>query len=209
MITSTQRARWRRYWDKHSKTYDRQMGFVDRWLFRDTRSWICGHATGTTLEVAIGTGLNLPHYPAEAALTGIELSPAMLDIAQQRASEFDRAVDLRIGDAEALDLPDTAFDTVVCTFSLCAIPDHRTALAEMIRVLRPEGLLLLADHVASTSAPIRAGQRLLELGSVPIGGEHFLRRPIEHVHAAGFEIERHDRFARGIVERLAARKPAA
>lgn len=209
MITSTQRARWRRYWDKHSKTYDRQMGFMDRWLFRDTRSWTCRQATGTTLEVAIGTGLNLPHYPAEVALTGIELSPAMLDIAQQRAGEFDRAVDLRIGDAEALDLPDSAFDTVVCTFSLCAIPDHRAALDEMIRVLRPGGRLLLADHVASTSAPIRAGQRLLELGSVPIGGEHFLRRPIEHVRAAGFEIERHDRFARGIVERLAARKPTA
>jgi ubiquinone/menaquinone biosynthesis C-methylase UbiE len=209
VITSTQRDRWRRYWDKHSKTYDRQMGFMDRWLFRNTRSWTCRQATGATLEVAIGTGLNLQHYPASIDLTGIELSPAMLEIAQQRARDLDRTVDLRIGDAEALDLPDTAFDTVVCTFSLCAIPDHRAALAEMIRVLRPGGLLLLADHVASTTAPIRAGQRLLELGSVPIGGEHFLRRPIEHVRAAGFEIERHDRFAQGIVERLAARKPAA
>lgn len=209
MITSTQRARWRGYWDKHSKTYDRQMGFMDRWLFRDTRSWTCGRASGTTLEVAIGTGLNLHHYPVGIDLTGIELSPAMLEIAQQRARDLDRTVDLRIGDAEALDLPDAAFDTVVCTFSLCAIPDHRAALAEMIRVLRPGGRLLLADHVASTSAPVRAGQRLLELVTVPLGGEHFLRRPIDLVRAAGFGIEHHDRFSQGIVERLSARKKVA
>jgi ubiquinone/menaquinone biosynthesis C-methylase UbiE len=207
--SSSQRARWRRYWDRHSTAYDRQMGFMDRWLFRDTRSWTCGQATGEVLEVAIGTGLNLPHYPAEVALTGIELSPAMLDIARQRAGEFDRAVDLRIGDAEALEAPDSAFDTVVCTFSLCAIPDHRAALREMIRVLRPGGRLLLADHVAGSSAPLRAGQRLLELATVPIGGEHFLRRPIEHVRAAGLDIERHERFAQGIVERLSARKPTS
>ncbi|MPZ66734.1 MAG: methyltransferase domain-containing protein [Pseudonocardiaceae bacterium] len=209
MITHKERARWGRYWDEHSKTYDRQMRFMDRWLFRDTRSWICRQATGEVLEVAIGTGLNLVHYPTEVALTGIELSPEMLEIAQRRARELDRAVDLRIGDAEALDLPDAAFDTVVCTFSLCAIPDYQAALREMLRVLRPGGRLLLADHVASSSAPLRAGQRLLELATVPIGGEHFLRRPIEHVRAAGLAIEHHDRFARGIVERLAARPPAA
>lgn len=206
MITRSERVRWRRYWDRHSKTYDRQMGFMDRWLFRDTRSWTCSQATGEVLEVAIGTGLNLAHYPTDVTLTGIELSAAMLEIARRRARALDRAVDLRIGDAEALDLPEAAFDTVTCTFSLCAIPDHRAAINEMIRVLRPGGRLLLADHVASSSAPLRAGQRLLELATVPIGGEHFLRRPIEHVHAAGLAIEHHDRFARGVVERVAARK---
>jgi ubiquinone/menaquinone biosynthesis C-methylase UbiE len=58
------------------------------------------------------------------------------------------------------------FGIVVCAFSLCAIPDHRRALAEMIRVLRPDGLLLLADHVASSNPVVRAGQRLAELVSV-------------------------------------------
>lgn len=205
--SNTQRARWRRYWDHHSRTYDRQMQFMDRWLFRDTRTWICRQATGKVLEVAIGTGLNLPHYPAEAELTGIELSPTMLDHARRHAAKLGRAVELRLGDAETLDFPDAAFDTVVCTFSLCAVPDHRAALAEMMRVLRPGGRLLLADHVASSSRPVRAAQRLLELATVPIGGEHFLRRPITHLRTAGFAIEHHDRFALGIVERLTARKP--
>jgi len=205
--TGDRRDRWRRHWDRHSKTYDRQMGFMDRWLFRDTRSWTCRQATGEVLEVAIGTGLNLPHYPPGARLTGIDLSEAMLEIAHRRAADLGSSVDLRQGDAEALELPDASFDTVVYTFSLCAIPDHRAALAEMTRVLRPGGRLLLADHVASANRAVRAGQRLLEVATVPLGGEHFLRRPIELVRAAGFTVGRHERFALGIVERLAARKP--
>ncbi|MGH3888732.1 MAG: class I SAM-dependent methyltransferase [Pseudonocardiaceae bacterium] len=208
MAGSAQRARWRRYWDRHSKTYDREMRLLDRVLFGDTRSWICHQVTGEVLEVAIGTGLNLEHYPPDVRLTGIELSQDMLAIARRRAVELGRQVELRVGDAEALEIPSATFDTVVCTFSLCAIPDHRMALAEMARVLRPGGVLLLADHVASSGRVLRAGQRILELVTIPLGGEHFLRRPLEHVRAAGFRIERHDRFAAGIVERLRAHKPA-
>ncbi|MGH3974592.1 MAG: class I SAM-dependent methyltransferase, partial [Pseudonocardiaceae bacterium] len=199
--------RWRRYWNRHSKTYDREMLFLDRVLFRDTRTWVCQQASGDVLEVAIGTGLNLEHYPPGVRLTGIELSPDMLAIARRRADELDRHVELRVGDAEALEIPSAAFDTVVCTFSLCAIPDHRKALTEMTRVLRPGGMLLLADHVASSSRLLRAAQRVLELVTIPLGGEHFRRRPIEHIRAEGFRIERHDRFAAGVVERLRARKP--
>jgi hypothetical protein len=77
----------------------------------------------------------------------------------------------------------------------------------MKRVLKPSGTLLLADHVAGASWPVRAVQRLLETLTVPLGGEHFLRRPSCMVRAEGFEIERRERFKLGIVERLAARKP--
>jgi ubiquinone/menaquinone biosynthesis C-methylase UbiE len=199
--------RLRRYWDKHAGSYDRQMGFFDRHLFAGSRDWICSRATGRVLEVAIGTGLNLAHYPDEVQLTGLEWSPAMLDIARHRAGQVGRAVDLRQGDAQALEFPDAAFDTVVCTFSLCAIPDDQKAVAEMARVLRPGGLLLLADHVEASSWYARAVQALIEVGSVPAGGEHFRRRPIRHVQALGFTIEDHDRLKLGIVERLAARKP--
>ena len=207
IATKDRRARWRRYWDKHAKSYDRQMTFFDRRLFGDTRPWVCAKARGDVLEVAIGTGLNLPHYPPEVRLTGIEYSPAMLAIARRRAAELGRDVDLRDGDAHRLQFPDGSFDTVVCTYSLCAIPDEQRAVAEMIRVLRPGGTLLLADHVASSARPVRAAQWLLELVTVPHGGEHYLRRPLHTVQAAGLSIDAHDRFKLGIVERLAARKP--
>lgn len=208
MVTSAaHRARWQRYWDRHAPGYDRQMGFLDRRLFRDTREWICSQTSGSVLEVAVGTGLNLSHYPEDVRVTGIEFSPAMLAIARRRAAEIGRPVALRTGNAEALAFPDEAFDTVVCTFSLCSIPDHRRALTEMARVLRPGGLLLLADHVVGTHWAVRAVQGALEAVTVPWGGEHLRRRPLELVTAAGLNLEKHDRFAAGIVERLAARKP--
>jgi ubiquinone/menaquinone biosynthesis C-methylase UbiE len=139
---------------------------------------------------------------------GADLSSEMLTYAQRRADATGRDVNLHVGDAQRLPFPHATFDTVVCTFSLCAIPDDRTAVGEMWRVLRPGGLLLLADHVVSTSAPVRALQCLLEVVTIPHAGENFRRRPINHVRARGFTIERQERFALGIVERVAARNPS-
>ena len=96
----------------------------------------------------------------------------------------------------------------VCTLWLCAIPDDHRAVEEMVRVLRPGGLLLLPDQVVGANRPVRAIQRLIELVSVPAAGEHFRRRPLGDVAAAGLHIEKHQRFAAGVIERLAARKPA-
>lgn len=201
-------GRIRRHWDRQSVTYDRRMARAEQ-MFGDTRDWVCRQATGQVLEVAVGTGLNLGLYPEHATLTGMDLSPAMLDRARRHAAELGRAVDLRVGDAQHLEFDDASFDTVVCTFGLCAVPDDGGAVDEMVRVLRPGGLLLLADHVVSTSAPLRMLQAVAELYSVRFQNEHFRRRPILHVRAAGLDVERHDRFTRGVVERLAARKPAA
>lgn len=200
--------RWQKYWDKHSKSYDREMGFFDRRLFRDNRDWVCSQATGDVLEVAVGTGLNLSHYPPAARLTGVEFSGQMLALARSTAAELGREITLVEGDAQALEFPDGSFDTVVCTYGLCCIPDARRAVAEMFRVLRPGGLLLLADHVAGSSRVVRAIQRTLELVTVPQGGEHFRRRPLETAKAVGFQIAGRERFTLGIVERVAARKPS-
>jgi ubiquinone/menaquinone biosynthesis C-methylase UbiE len=203
------RARWRRYWDKESASYDKQMQFFERLLSPDSRAWVCAQATGKTLEVAIGTGLNLPFYPAEIQLTGIDFSPAMLEIARRRADQLGRQLDLREADALDLPFPNACFDTVVSTYALCAVPDEGRAVKEMSRVLRPGGLLLLADHIAAGAWPIRVIQRLAEVATVPLQGEHFLRRPLLQVKAEGLGIERIERFKLGLIERLAARKPAA
>ncbi|GAT07943.1 class I SAM-dependent methyltransferase [Mycolicibacterium novocastrense] len=206
--TKDRTARWHRYWDKKSRNYDKEMKFFDRHLFGDSRAWACGQATGKVLEVAVGTGLNLEAYPHDITLTGIDLSDAMLDIARRRATDLGRTATLQQADAHRLPFDDASFDTVVCTFGLCAIPDHTRAIAEMIRVLRPGGRLILVDHIASTSRVARAAQRGLEIVTVPLGGEHFLRRPLNHVRAAGFDIEQSQRFKLGLVERLIARKPS-
>ncbi len=199
--------RQRRYWDRHAGSYDREMAFLERVLFGDGRAWVCRQATGRVLEVAIGTGRNLAHYPDTVRLTGVDVSPAMLAFARRRADEAGRDIALQVGDAQTLGSADGAFDTVVCTLALCSIPDADRAVAEMKRVLRPGGRLLLLDHVAGVRRDVRAVQRILEAITVRVGGEHLLRRPLAQVQAAGFRIERCERYKCGIVERLMARKP--
>jgi ubiquinone/menaquinone biosynthesis C-methylase UbiE len=201
--------RVKRIWEKGAPRYDRRIGFMEKVFFGDGREWVCSRASGEVLEVAVGTGRNLPFYPQGIRLTGIELSPAMLGIARTRAAELGMGgLDLREGDAHELPFADGSFDTVVCTLGLCSIPDDRKAVSEMARVLRPGGRLLLLDHVRAASGPVRAVQRALEVVTLRFEGDHLLRRPLEHVAAEGFEIERRERHKGGIVERISARKPA-
>ncbi|GAB3743882.1 class I SAM-dependent methyltransferase [Amycolatopsis oliviviridis] len=199
-------VRWNRYWDGKSPNYDREMQFLDRKLFGDSRAWACGQATGDVLEVAVGTGLNLPLYPDGVALTGIDLSEGMLTIARGRAERLGHPVTLKQADAHDLPFDADSFDTVVCTLGLCAIPDDGKALREMARVLRPGGTLILLDHIASSSRVVRGLQWLAEKITVPMAGEHFLRRPLDKIDGLGLIVERRERFKLGLVERLVARK---
>jgi len=198
-----------RVWDKAAPRYDRDIRFWERVQFTGGREWIGARVEGRVLEVAIGTGRNLEHYPPEVTVTGVELSPAMLAIARQHATDLGREVDLHEGDAQTLPFQADSFDTVVSTLSLCTIPDPASAIAEMKRVLRPGGRLLLLDHVGSTWPPIFAVQWLLERFTIRSAGEHMTRRQLPVVEAAGFTIEEAERLKAGTVERVAARKPAA
>ncbi|GGM51797.1 ubiquinone/menaquinone biosynthesis methyltransferase [Micromonospora sonchi] len=200
-------ARQRRVWDRMADSYDRQIGFAERRLLGGGREWLGTRAQGRVLEVAIGTGRSLPHYPTDADITGIELSPAMLAVARQRAADLGRPADLREGDAERLPFPEASFDTVVCALSLCTIPDPAAALDEMKRVLVPGGRLLLLDHVGSTWPPVYALQWLVERITMRTAGEHFTRRPLPLVRAAGFRVVETERLKAGLIERVHATKP--
>lgn len=199
--------RVRRSQDRNASRYDRQISFFERNLFAGGRQWVCGQARGRVLELAVGTARNLPHYPADVTLTAVELSPQMLAIGSRRATELAREVDLRLGDAQALEFPDGSFDTVVCTLGLCTIPNPRRAVAEAWRVLRPGGQILLLEHVRSPLLPVRALQRLLEPLSVRFAADHLTREPLDYLRAEGFQIERFERSKWGIVERISASKP--
>jgi ubiquinone/menaquinone biosynthesis C-methylase UbiE len=200
--------RQRRVWDRSAPSYDRQIAFFERIQYGGGREWLGDRARGRVLEVAIGTGRNLPWYPTDATVTGIDLSPAMLAIARDRAAEIGREADLRLGDAEHLPYADASFDTVVCALSMCSIPDPAAAIGEMKRVLVPGGRLLLLDHIGSTWPPIYLAQWLIERVTIRVAGEHFTRRPLPLVRAAGFEIVETERLKAGTVERVFARRPA-
>jgi ubiquinone/menaquinone biosynthesis C-methylase UbiE len=201
-------ARQKRVWDKAAPSYDKQIAFFEKIQFGGGREWLGQRAQGRVLEVAIGTGLNLPHYPSGAIVTGIELSPAMLSIARQRAADLGRDADFQEGDAEHLPFGDASFDTVVCALSLCTIPDPAAAIGEMKRVLVSGGRLLLLDHIGSTWPLVYAAQWLLERITIRAAGEHFTRRQLPLIQAAGFQVVETERLKAGTVERIQAIKPA-
>lgn len=205
----TQNDKRRRAWAKQAAGYDKSIGFFERRVFgRSHRPWACSKASGDVLEIAVGTGLNLQHYPSVARVTGLDLSPEMLEIARQRVSDLGRSVNLREGDAHDLPFADSSFDTAVCTYSLCNIPDPKAALREMRRVLRPGGTLILVDHIRSSATPILWFQKAIEFFSRRFEGEYMTRRPADHVEELGFEIKERDRLGpTGVVERVVATKP--
>jgi ubiquinone/menaquinone biosynthesis C-methylase UbiE len=198
----------RRSWAKQALKYDKSIGFFERRVFgTDHRSWACSRAEGEVLEVAIGTGLNIPLYDPSVHLVGIDLSTEMLDIARKRAVELNRPIELREGDAHALPFTDAAFDAVVATYALCNIPDPLRAVGEMKRVLRPCGRIILVDHIRSAVKPVFWLQRAIELVTVRVDGDHMTRRSVSHLKAHGFEITERERLGpTGVVERLVAVK---
>jgi ubiquinone/menaquinone biosynthesis C-methylase UbiE len=193
--------------DKQAPRYDLQMNFFDRVLFRGGREWACSQASGDVLEIAVGSGRNLPFYPEEISLTAIEFSPEMLALARSRADQIGREGELRLGDAQDLEFEDESFDTVTCTLALCTIPDPARAVAEAHRVLRRGGRFVAFEHVRSPALAVRAVQRVLDPLSVRFEGDHLVREPLEYLRPAGFEVQDVERSKWGIVERVIARKP--
>jgi len=132
-----------------ARIYDLFMVPNDRFGLRHQRVKLCGEATGRVLEIAIGTGLNIPHYRNAELIVGIDNHRGMLHRAIRRTWETKIPVDLVAADARHLPFPDDEFDTVVVGFSLCTIPDPDHTLREMARVTAPGGTLHFLEHVRS------------------------------------------------------------
>ncbi|HEX5747428.1 MAG TPA: methyltransferase domain-containing protein [Archangium sp.] len=139
--------------------------FLDRW-----RRELLANARGEVLEVAVGTGKNLPFYPEACRVTGLDFSRAMLDEASRRARALNRPFEPREGDVTALPFADASFDTVTCTLAVCTFTEPLAALREMRRVCRPGGSVLLLEHVLPRDRPLaRVAQALAPLTRKAVG----------------------------------------
>lgn len=149
------KAAIRNNYDAIAARYDLELGVLE-WLgVSRLRRHLLSHARGRVLEVAVGTGRNLRHYPPGCELHAIDFSAPMLHHARHRARRLRRAVRLGVMDAECLALPAAAYDTVVCTLATCTFPHPAQALGEMRRVVKPDGRVLLLEHGYSDRAWLR------------------------------------------------------
>jgi ubiquinone/menaquinone biosynthesis C-methylase UbiE len=142
------KAESRKRWDNIAPGYGSD--FLDRMeerlLLARWRGRLLTQASGKVLELATGTGINLPFYPRSCQIIATDLSQGMIDMARKDAKAIGRTVDFYTMDAEALGFPDGSFDTIVDCNSLCVFPNPIAALREMARVCRIDGRILLLEH---------------------------------------------------------------
>lgn len=195
----------RRY-DRIARFYDAFEAPMDLLGGRRRRVRTITGAAGHTLEVGIGTGRNLDLYPPDVDLTGIDISPKMLARAERRARQLERAARLEVADVEDLPFPDASFDTVTATCVFCSVPDPVAGLREVARVTRPDGQVLLLEHVRPCNSLLGwVFDRLSPLVQRLVGPA-INRRTEANVAAAGLDLIAVDRH--GVWRQIQAR-PAA
>lgn len=202
--TRLTRARY----DRIASIYDRLEGRTERRRFQRWREMLWSRVRGPrVLEIGVGTGKNMPFYQNDWQIMAIDLSPRMLEQAKRRAEREHVAVDLRLGDAQALPFADASFDTVIATFVFCSVPDPVRGLQEAFRVLVPGGQLLLLEHVLSKNAILRPLMRLANPFMVRMSGANINRETVRNVERAGFTIQHVDDLWGDIFKMIEAGRP--
>jgi SAM-dependent methyltransferase len=155
------------------------------------RHKIIGSARGLVLEVGVGSGMNLPLYGrAVDRIYGLDPTPELLDLARQRAREAAVPIFLVRASAEEIPFATSVFDTAIMTWTLCSIPKPTIALAEIRRVLKPDGQLVFVEHGLSPEIGVARWQhRLTPCWSWISGGCHLDRKTDDLLRRAGFDIK--------------------
>lgn len=196
------------------------MGIYSKYIFPRLLDWTLGNpemgkyrqralepATGQTLEIGFGTGLNLPHYPAAVTrLTVIDSENMLTRLVDRRIAECRLPVTKMQLDAQGrLPFEDHSFDSVVTTLTLCSIENTAPALAEIRRVLKPGGKFLFWEHGRSDDLTVaRRQDRFNPLQRIIGAGCNMNRKIDDLIAGAGFEIKTMDRFLLPKTPRLLA-----
>lgn len=200
--TAATKARY----DRIAPFYDAMEWFTERFAFQDWRQDLWSRVpAGRVLEVGVGTGKNLPYYPAEAEVTAIDLSDRMLEQARQRAESLGLDVDLRQMDAQALTFENDTFDAAVATFVFCSVPDPVQGLRELGRVTKPDGDIWLLEHVRVNKPVIGPLMDLLNPVVVRLMGPNINRQTADNVQRAGLRIADVEHLSGELVKLIHAR----
>jgi ubiquinone/menaquinone biosynthesis C-methylase UbiE len=179
----------RRIYNRTAPSFNRREWLMEPLLFRRYRKKLVGQAKGRVLEVSIGTGRNLPFYPDGREIIGMDISERMLEEGRILAFNLGISINLLAMDAENLGFKDNTFDTVLCTLSLCTIPNPIRALSEMKRVCKSEGKILLLEHVRSYNSFLNKIQDWLTPLNVRKIGCHLNRNTLENTIKSGLNID--------------------
>ncbi len=154
----------------------------------ECREALLAGVEGDVLEIGAGTGWNLSHYRAAARVVAVEPDASMAKRLPEKVAQARVPVEVVTAQAEALPFPDASFDAVVSTFVLCSVADPPRVLAELRRVLRPGGRLVLLEHVRGEGRTARWQDRLTWVHRRAFGNCHLNRDTRTAVGEAGFDV---------------------
>lgn len=176
----------KRRYNRTAKFYD----WMDFMIKDSSRQKVIGMAQGKVLEVGVGTGKNLPFYPSNCEVIGIDFSSEMLKRAKLRAEKYGfKNVQLIEMDAQNMDFEDNTFDTVIATCVFCSVPNPIKGLQEIKRVCKPDGQVILLEHVRSENPVLGKIMDVLNPISLNLVGSNINRRTVENASKAGLHLK--------------------
>jgi ubiquinone/menaquinone biosynthesis C-methylase UbiE len=168
--------------------YDLMAGRAERSGIADRRTNLLADLEGDVVEIGSGTGASLPHYRRASRVVAVEPDASMAGRLPGRIADACVPIEVVRAGAEELPFPDASFDAAVCAFVLCSVEDPARVLAEARRVLKPEGKLVLLEHVRGEGRVARWQERLTPLHRRLAGNCHLNRDTRATVSAAGFDV---------------------
>jgi ubiquinone/menaquinone biosynthesis C-methylase UbiE len=198
----------REKWDRAAATFDLMSSRGPEWRWAPAKQEFFSAMSGKILFLAVGTGLDIQFFPAGQEITGIDISPRMLDNAQPRAEAYPGKLELLEMDVHELRFDDGTFDQVFTSCTFCSVPDPVRGLESLRRVLKPGGELRMFEHTGSRWFPVNLMMHLMTPLSRRIGPE--MNRPtVENVRRAGFAIREVKHVYLDVVKTIRAEAPAA
>ena len=195
-------------WDRAAANFDRIAGRGPEWRWAPAKWEFFAAMRGKILFLAVGTGLDIPFFPPDRDIVGIDISPKMLEKARPRAEAYAGRLELHEMDVHDMDFASGTFDQVFTSCTFCSIPDPVRGLAALRSVLKPGGELRMFEHTGSRYFPFNLMLNLMTPLSRRLGPE--MNRPtVENVRRAGFAIREVNHLYLDVVKTIEAVVPSA
>ena len=196
-----------RKWDQAAKNFDLMAGYGPEKRWAPKKNEFFSVMEGRILFLAVGTGLDIPFFPRDRDIVGIDISPKMIEKARDRADSYQGKLELRVLDVHDLEYDDDTFDQVFTSCTFCSVPNPVHGLESLRRVLKPGGELHMFEHTGSRYFPFNVMMNLMTPLSSRLGPD--MNRPtVDNVRRAGFDILEVRHVYLDVVKTIHARVPA-
>jgi len=193
-------------WDSAAAVFDLLGGFGPEKRWKPHKQRLFSAMDGKILFLAVGTGLDIPCFPPGKDITGIDISPKMLEKAAPRVTAYTGQMTALQMDVHALDFPEATFDQVFTSCTFCSVPEPIEGLKALRRVLKPGGALKMFEHTGSACFPFSTMLNVLNPVFRHLGPE-LNRNTVANVREAGFNIRKVSNVFLDVVKTIEATAP--